>query len=489
MTSLATSIGRAVARRATASSASAAAARRQLSAASACANPDRFASYPEKVGIVAMDAYFPRQYVAQEDLEKHDGVSAGNYTVGLGQQEMAFCTDNEDIYSVCMNAVANLMEKNGISPKDVGRLEVGTETILDHSKAVKTFLMQQFGENTDIEGVDTLNACYGGTSALLNSIQWVESSAWDGRYAIVVSADIAEYEKGPARPTGGAGAIAMLIGKDAPLAIERGARASHMEHAYDFYKPNLLSPFPVVDGKFSQSCYIRAVDLCYRRYAERFQRIYGKEFDLSMADMAIFHAPYNKLVQKSYGRLLYNDFKRFPDRPEFAALQEFDAVSAEDSVWDRALEKAFVKASAADYAARVVPGTMLPKRLGNLYTASLYAGLLSAVHTSADTMAGKRTLMFSYGSGLAATMFSLNAGTSEADVAALRKIRDNANLEERLNARIRATPEEFNAALGVREGLHSLGAFEPADKPDNLFDGAYYLERKDDLGRRYYGRR
>jgi 3-hydroxy-3-methylglutaryl CoA synthase len=65
----------------------------------------------------------------------------------------------------------------------IGRIEVGTETILDKSKSVKSVLMQLFEEsgNTDVEGVDTINACYGGTAALFNSLSWVESSAWDGK--------------------------------------------------------------------------------------------------------------------------------------------------------------------------------------------------------------------------------------------------------------------------------------------------------------------
>lgn len=48
-------------------------------------------------------------------------------------------------------------------------------------------------------GIDNKNACYGGTAALFNSIAWIESSAWDGRYALVVAADIAVYAAGPAR--------------------------------------------------------------------------------------------------------------------------------------------------------------------------------------------------------------------------------------------------------------------------------------------------
>jgi len=43
-----------------------------------------------------------------------------------------------------------------------------------------------------------------------------------GRFALVVAGDIAVYAKGNARPTGGAGAVAMLVGPNAPLVIDRG---------------------------------------------------------------------------------------------------------------------------------------------------------------------------------------------------------------------------------------------------------------------------
>lgn len=45
-----------------------------------------------------------------------------------------------------------------------------------------------------------------------------------GRYALVVAGDIAVYAEGNARPTGGAGAIAMLIGPNAPIVLERGKK-------------------------------------------------------------------------------------------------------------------------------------------------------------------------------------------------------------------------------------------------------------------------
>ena len=75
--------------------------------------------------------------------------------------------------------------------------------------------------NYDIEGIDSKNACYGSTAALFNAINWVESSSWDGRNAIVFAGDIAIYEEGGARPVGGAGACAMLVGPGAPIVFER----------------------------------------------------------------------------------------------------------------------------------------------------------------------------------------------------------------------------------------------------------------------------
>ena len=96
---------------------------------------------------------------------------------------------------------------------------MGSETIIDKSKSIKTTLMNLMGNNRDIEGVTNLNACYGGTAALLNSINWLYNDNIDNKYGIVIMADIASYEDGPARPTGGVGAIAILLGNNADITI------------------------------------------------------------------------------------------------------------------------------------------------------------------------------------------------------------------------------------------------------------------------------
>lgn len=66
----------------------------------------------KNVGIVAMEVYFPPTFVKQCSLEEYSGVAAGKYTIGLGQESIAIVTgDREDINSICLTVVHNLLEK------------------------------------------------------------------------------------------------------------------------------------------------------------------------------------------------------------------------------------------------------------------------------------------------------------------------------------------------------------------------------------------
>ncbi|CAN0212694.1 unnamed protein product, partial [Hapterophycus canaliculatus] len=144
-----------------------------------------------------------------------------------------------------------------------------------------------------------------------------ESSGWDGRYAIVVAADIAVYSEGPARPTGGCGAVAVLVGPNAPLVVNMKTRASHACDVWDFFKPDMTSEYPRVNGQLSQTCYLRALDSCYDRLAAKktAERAVGgtqKEgpFVLRDVEHVLCHSPYNKLVQKSFARMAFSDARR-----------------------------------------------------------------------------------------------------------------------------------------------------------------------------------
>ncbi|KAJ3041263.1 hypothetical protein HDV00_009656 [Rhizophlyctis rosea] len=443
---------------------------------------------PQNVGIHAIEIYFPKKFVDQSALEKFDGVSEGKYTIGLGLGAMAVADDREDIQSFALTVVQSLMEKYQISYSDIGRLEVGTETIIDKSKSVKSTLMQLFADsgNTDIEGIDTTNACYGGTNALFNSINWIESSSWDGRYALVVAGDIAVYKNGGARPTGGAGIVAMLLGADAPLVFDRGVRATHMEHVYDFYKPDLHSEYPEVDGQLSNVCYLKALDTVYNRYLERVSKVEGiTNPSVDSFDYFCLHTPYSKLVQKSVGRLAFNDFLRNPDAEQYAAFEQFKGLDLASTYGNRDTEKAFVAYTKNTFNTKVVPSLLAAKNLGNTYTGSVYGGLASLVsEIPSEQLQNKRIVLFSYGSGLAASMFSLTVrGPTDA-------LARNINLKNRLAQRTEIEPAEFDEIMNLREKTHNVRSYEPVRPADerNLFPGTYFLERVDEKFRRTYGR-
>ena len=313
-------------------------------------------------------------------------------------------------------------------------------------------LFQDSG-NTNIEGVDTVNACYGGTNALFNAINWVESSAWDGRDAIVVAGDIALYKKGNARPTGGAGCVAMLIGPDAPLAFEPGRRGTYMQHAYDFYKPDLTSEYPVVDGHFSVTCYTEAVDACYKAYTTREDSLSRKAMTngvhhasseattpLDRFDHVLFHSPHCKLVAKSYARMLYNDFRKEPENPAFESVPpELKDLSYKESLTDKTVEKTFMALSKKHFQSRVQPGTQVPTMCGNMYCASVYGSLVSLLsNVVSEQLQGRRVAVFSYGSGLASSLFSMKVVGDVSEMA--RKI----NLQQRLDARRTVAPEIYD---------------------------------------------
>ncbi|CAE6433526.1 unnamed protein product [Rhizoctonia solani] len=444
---------------------------------------------PTNVGILAMEVYFPKRCVSEVDLEAYDEVSAGKYTVGLGQEFMAYTDDREDINSFALSAVSSLLEKYDIDPKSIGRLEVGTETLVDKSKSVKTVLMDLFtaSGNFDIEGVDSKNACYGSTAALFNAVNWVESRSWDGRNAIVFAGDIAVYAPGSARAVGGAGACAMLVGPNAPIVIEP-VHGTYMANCYDFYKPDLSSEYPFVDGQGSIVAYLKSLDHCYDSFRQKHTRLSGSESSLSLVDFDyhVLHSPFGKMVQKGHARLLYNDFLSDPNNQIFNQFSNLEGIqrAREETLTDKALEKAFVSIAKSSYEATVAPGMAVAKRCGNLYTGSLYTGLASLLsNVPPEHLVGKRILMFGFGGGCAASMYALHINRSPTPIV------EKMDLLRRLSSMKETSAGDYLFAMDMRELNHAKADWRPEGDVDNLFDGAYYLEYVDNQRRRTYARR
>lgn len=62
----------------------------------------------------------------------------------------------------------------------------------------------------------------------------MESSAWDGRWGVVLATDVVLVNAGGVAASG-ASAVALLVGPNAPVVIEP-LRATHAEHRYDVWK-------------------------------------------------------------------------------------------------------------------------------------------------------------------------------------------------------------------------------------------------------------
>ncbi|TBU05350.1 3-hydroxy-3-methylglutaryl CoA synthase [Hamiltosporidium magnivora] len=300
-------------------------------------------------GIIGIEYQLPSLVVDEVDLAKYLNWEPEKLTIGLELLECGTVIDCEDSISLALSAVDRLMKKYNIDVNSVGRIDVGTESNHDSSKAFKTYLMNLFPGNNSICGLDTTNACYGGTAAFLNAIAWLESSLWDGRYAIVVATDVALYKDLPPLPTTGAGAVAMLLGPNAALKIKRGTLSHHFANTFDFMKPKTLYPHSFLDGKVSVQIYLEAFQKCYEKLNSSY-------------DYMVFHTPYPKLTKKA------------------AVL-----VGASPDKIEKSLE--------------------IPRRNGNSYTASAYMALVSLL--SNNIAIGEKILFFSLGSGLASSLFVL----------------------------------------------------------------------------------
>ena len=91
-----------------------------------------------------------------------------------------------------------------------------------------------------------------------------------------------------------------------------------MSHTYDFFKPNLSSEYPVVDGPLSITTYLSALDNAYKRYKEKYAKrtalsqginaangdCENRPSSLNDFDYMVYHSPYGKLVAKSHGRMV-----------------------------------------------------------------------------------------------------------------------------------------------------------------------------------------
>lgn len=297
-------------------------------------------------GIIDIAIQLPSLYCDQDDIAKELGISPGKLKEGLGLREATVCSPYEDAVSLGLTAVKKLMDKNGIGPEKVGRLEVGSESNNDGSKSIKTYFMDLFKDNHNICGVDTVNACYGGTAAVLNAICWLESSLWDGRFAIVVCCDAGTYESKELIPLAGAAGVAILLGPNAVLKLD--SVNHYFSNTFDFCKPRSNFPYPTINGKMSIEIYSKAFASLYNEPA---------------SDFMCLHTPYPRLPEKT-------------------------CISAGIPI------------------EKVLASLEWPRRIGNCYTGCVYVAL-SSLMANANIAENTKIILFSYGSGCASSLLRI----------------------------------------------------------------------------------
>lgn len=314
-----------------------------------------------KIGIDEMAFATTDQYIDLRELAKRRGDEPDKYTIGIGQDRQAVVPPTQDIVTLGAAAAKKLLNPTNVN--NISTIIVATESGIDNSKASAIYIKHLLGLNDFVRTVELKEACYSGTAAIQFARGLVALNPQET--VLVIAADIARYGLNtPGEVTQGAGAVAMLIGANPHvLAIEPTA-VSYSKDIMDFWRP-LYATEAMVDGKYSTNVYIDFFLQTFTRY----QQLTGRKLE-DFAGLA-FHLPFTKMGKKALEALL-------GQRTDPTAQRMREQLTAEQAYC---------------------------RQVGNLYTGSLYLGLMSLLQNG-QAQAGDRLGLFSYGSGAEGEFYS-----------------------------------------------------------------------------------
>lgn len=321
------------------------------------------------VGLESLAFATTQHYLPMELLAHARGVEPSKYIGGLGQREMAVTTPCEDTVTLGATAALRAMQQANIDPASIDLLIVGTETGIDHSKPVASYIHELLGLSPTCRILETKHACYGATGGLQWAIDRVLSGRAKGRKALVIASDIARYGIGSAgEPTQGAGAVAMII-SDQPtlIAFDTNREGFYAQQVMDFWRP-LYRKEALADGHYSIQCYLDALSGAHAAWQ-------SGTAAATATEACLYHVPFGKMAKKAHERFLTDQGNS-------------DKASLE-----------------TDYQTRVAPYLELCARIGNVYTGSLYMALYNLLADAAGQLANREISLFSYGSGCMAEYF------------------------------------------------------------------------------------
>jgi len=347
--------------------------------------------------IVSNDAAtnLPSLYLPVADLAVARDIEPAKLRHGLGLIDMAVCDTDEDVVTLAAKAVIELVDRCELTPAQIGRIYVGTESSIDGSKPIASYVLGLLAEHykqqqtpaDDLKHCDVVDmtfACIGAVDAMHNSLAWLHTQQDDNKVAIVVATDDAKYELASSGEyTQGAGAVAVLLRSEPRLMdIDLQVGVSAMD-VHDFFKPLRLSVTSFAKYIF------------HLPYAYHGRRI--------MPDM-YFH----ELQQLGvYDQYLTEHNLQQPDKVSMAADEYTQA--------NRAFKKARTKTDEFTnlVKGKIEQGERLSSQVGNVYTASIFLSLVSTLlHSRSEDLQDEDVLFVAYGSGSKSKVFrgSVNAG-------------------------------------------------------------------------------
>jgi hydroxymethylglutaryl-CoA synthase len=404
------------------------------------------------VGIDDIAVHVPKLFISTlGEFAEARGIKPAKLARGIGVEKMAVPDAHEDAATMAASSVLELMRKNDLLPEEVGRIYIGTESGVDEAKAIGTYVVGMLervygpGSFQECSTVEFKSACIAATHALENVAYWLRAEAAretddeenDGgpgqsrsRVGIVVATDIARYElNSPGEYTQGAGSIALLVKREPRLLALDPVVGVFTRDENDFFRP-IGTRCAVVNGKYSNLCYLAAMDGAFDTYKKRalgcgMIRLDGGECITDHLDHIIFHIPYPRMAEYAAASILRREWRDLPRWREIEEeigpeprAEEHEGQKERPSVegdYKRRFSKSakFLEA----YEKKVKPSTLISSAVGNIYTGSIYLGLASLLEKNLLTP-GMRIGLGSYGSGCSAAFFS---GTIQLGVESMAK--------------------------------------------------------------------
>lgn len=386
-------------------------------------------------GIDAIAFDIAKLHLPIHSLAKARNIDPEKLEKGLGLLKMTLPDVHQDSVVFAANALSGLISQNNIQPHEIARIYVGTESGIDNSKPIGSFLIslmeQQFGDGSfsNCDTVDFTFACIGGVDALQNCLDYIRLSP--DKKAIVITSDIAKYDlESTGEYTQGAGALAMLVTANPQIISFSNNWSVSTKGVFDFFKPHrtlqksditgnsanqewfgnreaeiaIHKDQPVFDGQFSNQCYMERTLEAYQRYKNS-NAVQGSLYE--KWESIIMHLPY-----AYQGRRMFNElFALDANIPLIAKYEEgYDAKLREISKSD--IYKDFVNQ-------KLQPAEKASSLIGNLYTGSVFMGLLSALSHHLEKgidITGKKFGFLAYGSGSKSKVFegTIQSGWKEA---------------------------------------------------------------------------